>query len=77
VGRRAQGSGHAIDICAACLDQVGLAEMKVAVERTGGLMVLDDQFTSGVFLGSFPKIFTREIGTLRLWFAVWGGHTIG
>jgi hypothetical protein len=27
------------------------------VERTGGLLVMDDSFTRGVFMGSFKKVF--------------------
>lgn len=60
LARRAQANGHVIDLFAACLDQVGVAEMKVCPEKTGGLLVLDDLFTSGVFVGSFPRVFNRE-----------------
>jgi len=57
---RAAINGHVIDIFACSLDQVGLAEMKVCVQKTGGLLVLDESFTKGVFLGSFKQVFARE-----------------
>jgi protein transport protein SEC23 len=44
-GLRAMANGHVVDIFACALDQVGLAEMKVAAEKTGGLLVQDDSFT--------------------------------
>jgi protein transport protein SEC23 len=56
---RAVTNGHVIDIFACSLDQVGLAEMRVCVEKTGGLLVLDDSFTRGVFQGSFKRVFQR------------------
>jgi protein transport protein SEC23 len=34
--------------------------MKVAVEQTGGYLVLDDSFTRGVFLNSFRAVFKRD-----------------
>ena len=37
--------------------QVGVAEMKVAVERTGGLVVLAESFGHPVFKDSFKRIF--------------------
>jgi len=55
-------NGHIVDIFACCLDQVGLAEMKVVVEKSGGYIVLDDSFTRGVFINSFKHIFTRNAG---------------
>lgn len=60
LAQRASNNGHVIDIFACSLDQVGVAEMKVCFEKTGGLLVLDDSFTRGVFTGSFSKIFARD-----------------
>jgi len=59
LAERALANGHIVDVFACSLDQVGLAEMKVCVEKTGGLFVLDDSFTRGVFQGSFKRVFTR------------------
>src|SRR4029079_15491078 len=64
MSQRAVSNGHAIDLFACSLDQVGLAEMKVCVEKTGGYLVLDDSFTRGVFVGSFKRVFARD-GTER------------
>ncbi|CAH1436426.1 unnamed protein product [Lactuca virosa] len=36
--------GHVLDLFASALDQVGVAEMKVIIERTGGLVVLSESF---------------------------------
>lgn len=60
LSERALANGHIVDIFACCLDQVGLAEMKVTVEKTGGYIVLDDSFTRGVFINSFKHIFSRD-----------------
>lgn len=60
VSTRAVANGHTIDLFACSLDQIGLAEMKVCVEKTGGYLVLDDSFTRGVFIGSFKRVFARE-----------------
>jgi protein transport protein SEC23 len=57
---RAGDNGHVIDLFAAHLDQLGLAEMKVCLEKSGGCMVLDDSFARGVFQGSFRSIFRRD-----------------
>ena len=59
IAMKAVGNGHVIDIFACSLDQIGLAEMKVCVEKTGGYLVLDDSFTRGVFIGSFKRVFAR------------------
>eukprot|EP00808_Paulinella_micropora_P015808 g19356.t1 len=53
-------NGHVVDLFACALDQVGLAEMKVCVEETGGLLVLDDSFSRGVFRGSLKQVFGTD-----------------
>jgi protein transport protein SEC23 len=40
--------------------QVGTAEMKSMVEKTGGLIVLHDTFIHMVFAESFNRVFTRD-----------------
>ncbi|GMH08057.1 hypothetical protein Nepgr_009897 [Nepenthes gracilis] len=52
--------GHVLDLFASALDQVGVAEMKVAVERTGGLVVLAESFGHPVFKNSFKRLFEGE-----------------
>ncbi|XP_057957479.1 protein transport protein SEC23 E-like [Malania oleifera] len=60
--------GHVLDLFASALDQVGVAEMKVTVERTGGLVVLAESFGHSVFKDSFRRIFEDGDGSLGLSF---------
>ncbi|KAG9446023.1 hypothetical protein H6P81_012151 [Aristolochia fimbriata] len=62
------GQGHVLDLFASALDQVGVAEMKVAVERTGGLVVLAESFGHSVFKDSFKRIFEDGEQSLGLSF---------
>ncbi|KAG9142217.1 hypothetical protein Leryth_007653 [Lithospermum erythrorhizon] len=48
--------GHILDVFASALDQVGVAEMKVAIEKTGGLVVLSESFGHSVFKDSFKRV---------------------
>ena len=43
LAKRTCGAQHVVDIFACSLDQVGMLEMKVMSEKTGGLMVLGDR----------------------------------
>lgn len=49
--------GHSLDVYACALDQVGLAEMKTAVEATGGITIQTDTFTNPVFKDSLRRMF--------------------
>ncbi|KAK9749059.1 hypothetical protein RND81_02G099800 [Saponaria officinalis] len=49
--------GHVLDLFACALDQVGVAELKVAVEKTGGLVVLAESFGHSVFKDSLKRVF--------------------
>ncbi|OMO55495.1 Zinc finger, Sec23/Sec24-type [Corchorus olitorius] len=60
--------GHVLDLFASALDQVGVAEMKVAVERTGGLVVLAESFGHSVFKDSFKRVFEEGEQSLGLCF---------
>ncbi|KNG77098.1 hypothetical protein PFMG_03245 [Plasmodium falciparum IGH-CR14] len=60
LANRAVASGHAIDIFACSLDQIGLYEMKVCCEKTNGFMVMADSFSMNVFKDSFKKIFETD-----------------
>ena len=53
-------NGHVLDVFACALDQVGLAEMKVCVEKTGGNVVLAESFSHTVFKTSFQKLFAQD-----------------
>eukprot|EP00928_Gymnodinium_smaydae_P045645 TRINITY_DN30397_c0_g3_i1.p1 TRINITY_DN30397_c0_g3~~TRINITY_DN30397_c0_g3_i1.p1 ORF type:complete len:758 (+),score=148.71 TRINITY_DN30397_c0_g3_i1:98-2371(+) len=54
---RAVTAGMAVDIFACSLDQVGLYEMKVVCDKSGGYMVMSDTFSMHVFKDSFRKVF--------------------
>lgn len=58
--------GHVLDLFACALDQVGVAELKVAVERTGGLVVLAESFGHSVFKDSLRRVFRPEDKDLGL-----------
>ncbi|KAL6646024.1 hypothetical protein ACP70R_014873 [Stipagrostis hirtigluma subsp. patula] len=60
--------GHVLDLFACALDQVGVAEMKVAVERTGGIAVLAESFGHSVFKDSLRRIFQSSDNDLDLSF---------
>uniref|UniRef100_A0A5B7AE00 Protein transport protein SEC23 n=1 Tax=Davidia involucrata TaxID=16924 RepID=A0A5B7AE00_DAVIN len=49
--------GHVLDLFACALDQVGVAELKIAVEKTGGLVVLAESFGHSVFKDSLKRVF--------------------
>lgn len=52
--------GHTLDVFAVALEQVGLAEMKEAVERTGGLTIQTDTYGNPVFSESLPRVFLLD-----------------
>ncbi|KAE9452885.1 hypothetical protein C3L33_15212, partial [Rhododendron williamsianum] len=60
--------GHVVDLFASALDQVGVAEMKVVIERTGGLVVLAESFGHSVFKDSFKRLFEDGEQSLGLSF---------
>lgn len=60
LSKRAVENSHVVDIFACSLDQIGVAEMKVLVEKTGGLLVLNDMFEARVFVDSFQHVFRRS-----------------
>eukprot|EP00933_Yihiella_yeosuensis_P045433 TRINITY_DN40809_c0_g1_i1.p1 TRINITY_DN40809_c0_g1~~TRINITY_DN40809_c0_g1_i1.p1 ORF type:complete len:757 (+),score=153.63 TRINITY_DN40809_c0_g1_i1:1-2271(+) len=67
---RAVHCGFAVDVFACSLDQVGLYEMKVLSDKTGGYMVMSDSFSMHVFKDSFRKMFDcDESGYLKLGYA--------
>lgn len=69
LAKRASTNGHAIDIFAGCLDQVGLLEMKSLVNMTGGFMILSDSFTTTIFKQSFQRVFQKDAqGHLQMGF---------
>eukprot|EP00392_Amoebophrya_sp_AT5.2_P015535 g15741.t1 len=67
---RAVAAGHAVDIFANSLDQIGSHEMRVLCDRTGGVLVMSDGYSTHVFRDSFKKLFEKvdESGFLQMGF---------
>lgn len=69
LAKRAANNGHAIDLFAGCLDQVGLLEMKSLSNFTNGVMVLSDSFATSIFKQSFLRVFSKDAeGNLEMGF---------
>ncbi|KAK7359340.1 hypothetical protein VNO77_01295 [Canavalia gladiata] len=68
IAKQLVSQGHVLDLFASALDQVGVAEMKVAVEKTGGLVVLSESFGHSVFKDSFKRVFEDGEQSLGLCF---------
>ncbi|CED82394.1 protein transporter sec23 [Phaffia rhodozyma] len=69
LAKRASTNGHAIDIYAGCLDQIGLLEMKSLCNATNGFMILADSFSMAIFKQSFLRTLTPDAnGDLRMGF---------
>ena len=60
MARRASTNGHAIDMFAGCLDQIGLLEMKALSNSTNGVMVLSDLFATTIFKEAFFRMFDKD-----------------
>lgn len=62
-------NGHAIDIYAGCLDQVGLLEMKSLTNATNGFLIISDSFITAIFKQSFLRTLGKdEQGYLKMGF---------
>ncbi|VAH94095.1 unnamed protein product [Triticum turgidum subsp. durum] len=74
IGSQLVHQGHVLDLFACALDQVGVAEMKVAVERTGGIVVLAKkdapdaigQSQNNLFYFQFLTYYQHHDGQMRL-----------
>lgn len=60
LAKRAASNGHAVDLFAGCLDQIGFLEMKSLPNSTNGVMVLSDSFATSIFKQSFLRIFNKD-----------------
>ncbi|KAF7365079.1 Protein transport protein SEC23 [Mycena venus] len=60
LAKRASNNGHAVDLFAGCLDQVGLLEMKSLPNSTNGVIVLSDSFATSIFKQSFLRLFNKD-----------------
>jgi protein transport protein SEC23 len=69
LSKRASQNGHAVDIYAGCLDQVGLLEMKSLTNATNGFMIISDSFMTAIFKQSLLRTFAKdEQGYLKMGF---------
>ncbi|KAF9512932.1 hypothetical protein BS47DRAFT_1317957 [Hydnum rufescens UP504] len=69
LAKRAAENGHAVDLFAASLDQIGLLEMKSLANFTNGAIVIADSFTTSIFKQSFLRLFTKDAdGHLQMGF---------
>nr|XP_023920727.1 protein transport protein SEC23 [Quercus suber]POF00040.1 protein transport protein sec23 [Quercus suber] len=69
VSPRLSDASIVLDLFACSLDQVGAAELKDPVERSGGFMMLVESFESSQFRKCLRHIFSRdEEGNLRMYF---------
>jgi protein transport protein SEC23 len=63
IAEKASINGHTFDIFIGCYDQVGLNEMRSLVDKTGGVIVQSDSFTSAIFKQSLVKFLSvNEFG---------------
>ncbi|KAJ7186597.1 hypothetical protein C8R46DRAFT_1273308 [Mycena filopes] len=56
LAKRTSNNGHAVDLFAGCLDQVGLLEIKLLPNSTNGVIVLSDSFATFIFKQSFVRL---------------------
>ncbi|CAL5087986.1 unnamed protein product [Urochloa decumbens] len=68
IAKQLAHQGHVLDLFACAVDQVGVAEMKVAIEKTGGIVVLAESFVHSVFKDSLLRIFQSADDNLGLSF---------
>ncbi|KNC55535.1 copii coat protein [Thecamonas trahens ATCC 50062] len=67
---RLVANGHVLDMFACSGNQTGVLEVISAVNKTGGLLVLADSFTTSMFRESFKRCFARdEAGDLKMAFS--------
>ena len=60
IAQRAIKCNMVIDNYSFSIDQVGLMEMKQCSEKTGGYIVMNEEFNSQVFKETYKKIFSKD-----------------
>lgn len=60
MGKSGSGNGHSFDIFVGCYDQIGLSEMECLVNKTGGVIVQSDSFTSAIFKQSLQRFLSVD-----------------
>ncbi|EDO18363.1 hypothetical protein Kpol_1013p35 [Vanderwaltozyma polyspora DSM 70294] len=69
IAKRVSENGHTVDIFAGCYDQIGMSEMKRLTDRTGGVLLLTDAFSTAIFKQSYLRMFSKdEEGYLKMAF---------
>lgn len=58
--------GHSLNVFVACLDQIGLAEMKPCIQCSGGMILSAEVWSAPHFRESFNKFFKRNDHTGNL-----------
>ncbi|KAK7387624.1 hypothetical protein VNO78_28547 [Psophocarpus tetragonolobus] len=62
---RLSASSVVLDLFACSLDQVGAAELRLPVERSGGFMILSDSFHSDPFKKCLSHLFTSDLQNMN------------
>lgn len=57
---KAATNGHTVDIFGGCYDQIGISEMKSLSNKTGGVLLLTDAFTTSIFKQSYLRLFSKD-----------------
>lgn len=60
IAQKLVNNNHVLDVFACSLDQVGIAEMKICIDASGGVIVLAETFDHDIFRKSLQKIFERD-----------------
>jgi protein transport protein SEC23 len=69
LAKRCVAASHVVDLLCCCIDQVGLYEMRSLAEKTGGTMLMCEDFAGAIFKQSFARMFERDAsGTLKMGF---------
>ncbi|XP_065863176.1 protein transport protein SEC23 G [Euphorbia lathyris] len=69
LSQRLSDASVVLDLFACSLDQVGAAELKAPVERSGGFMLLGELFESDQFRKCLRHVFSRdEEGNMKMYF---------
>lgn len=69
VSQRLSDTSAVLDLFVCSLDQIGAAELKESVERSGGFMMLGESFEANEFKNCLRHIFTcDEEGNLKMYF---------
>ncbi|CCH59325.1 hypothetical protein TBLA_0B04910 [Henningerozyma blattae CBS 6284] len=60
IGERVAENGHTVDIFAGCYDQIGMSEMQNMTNKTGGVLLLTDAFSTAIFKQSYLRMFSKD-----------------